>query len=1263
MSTTHQTPSKSLAGAPALVFADSNGRETKTQPDFSSDQHNATPLSEGKGYVSEAATLASVIVPVVSSNEREQAPPLPSGQLLAEAVPEAVKPQPIPILRALMPVIMIVAVVAMVGLMVLSGGSLNPMMMIFPLMMGMSMLMMFSPPPSEDTDELRRTYLRHLGSLRQKAVDNAKAQRVHQLFFHPDPRYLWSQVGTHRMWERSSECSDAFAVRVGVGTTELCTPIVVGDPGAAEDLDPVCAVSLRQVVRNVGHVQRVPVVLALSAFPVLSITGRNAAEVARAIVLQLVFHHGPEIVGITALGRDRSWTKWLPHTKEPESAVFRVLLIDETVDVDQALMTGKYSCIIDVGSHRASSLRSWAEYEGLVLHAEEQIGVETEVGVEDIAIPDLITMDEAGTLARAMTKYRRADNNSSASSMDLRKLLGVNEINTEVVRSLWQPRGQRRLSVPIGLTQHSTPIVIDIKESAQGGIGPHGLCVGATGSGKSELLRTLVVALASTHSPEDLNLVLVDFKGGATFLGLDGLPHTSAVITNLEEESILVERMHDAIAGEMTRRQELLRKAGNFANATEYNAARKSDPTMQPLPALFIVVDEFSELLGQHPDFADLFVAVGRLGRSLQIHLLLASQRLEEGRLRGLDSHLSYRIGLKTFSASESRQVLGVPDAYSLPSKPGAGFLKSGSEELTRFRASYVSGPMMVSKQEQVSVAASGGVRLFNGWEDLVVESNVDEVIDPRGFTLVDAVVEAAKEVAGERNLKAHQMWLPPLPKEMPLANVVEPVGKLCAAIGIIDRPYQQRQDPFVVDLSGQNGHVAVCGGPQTGKTTALHSLVLSLCLTHTTHEIRFYVLDMSSSILSGLGNLPHTAGVARKNEDEKVRRLVDEVCGLIDAPEERHTFVIIDGWHVLTKEYEDLADKLSLIASEGLSARVHLLVSTVRWTAIRPAVRDLITTRIELKLGESLDSVVDRKAQQKLPARAGLGLTPAKEYMLIALSSVQDQQHVLNVTGSQDPVPALRLLPHVIGRAEVTAALGASAGRDHIPLGVGGPRLEPVTWDLSHSQHIVIVGSQGSGKTTAVRTIIEGITDLGRDDARIIMVDYRRSHLGAIMQEMLAGYCANTDQAEETISALVNTLKERLPGPDITPQELAERSWWSGPELFLVIEDFDLLPDGVLHALHPLLPHSRDIGLHVVVARKAGGIGRALFQPFLSSLRDQTPHVMLLDADKEEGQIFGIKPVHLQSGRANYSERGTHAGLMHIATPNSLISTNHREA
>ena len=238
------------------------------------------------------------------------------------------------------------------------------------------------------------------------------------------------------------------------------------------------------------------------------------------------------------------------------------------------------------------------------------------------------------------------------------------------------------LRAPIGFS--SSPVYLDIKEAALGGIGPHGLCIGATGSGKSELLKSVVVSFAHQHTAEELNFILVDFKGGASFLGLERLPHTSAVITNLADEAGLVDRMQDSLLGEMHRRQERLRRA-NMTTAAEFNRAFPGK-----MPALFIVVDEFSELLHARPEFAEVFAAIGRLGRSLRMHLLLASQRLEEGRLRGLESHLSYRIALRTFSAVESRSLIGSTAAYELPSQPGAAIL--AAQDQVRFQSAYVSG-------------------------------------------------------------------------------------------------------------------------------------------------------------------------------------------------------------------------------------------------------------------------------------------------------------------------------------------------------------------------------------------------------------------------------------------------------------------------------------------------------------------------------------------------------------------------------------------
>ena len=242
------------------------------------------------------------IVEPVTWPERDPAPPLPTEPLIAEAVPQAVRPAPKPLLKVLMPVIMVAMVLAMVALMILTSGQLNPMVLIFPMMMGMSVLMMFAPPEGDDTDEVRRTYLRHLGALRAKATDHAAMQRRHEWHRHPDPATLWSTLGSRRMWERTQDDQDCLEIRFGLGVTRLDPAINVSDSGAPEDLDPVCAVSLRHTIRDVGSVQSMPVSVQLQAFRFIGLNGAGAHDLARALVVQLLYHHGPEVVGIKAIG-------------------------------------------------------------------------------------------------------------------------------------------------------------------------------------------------------------------------------------------------------------------------------------------------------------------------------------------------------------------------------------------------------------------------------------------------------------------------------------------------------------------------------------------------------------------------------------------------------------------------------------------------------------------------------------------------------------------------------------------------------------------------------------------------------------------------------------------------------------------------------------------------------------------------------------------------------------------------------------------------
>ena len=391
-------------------------------------------------------------------------------------------------------------------------------------------------------------------------------------------------------------------------------------------------------------------------------------------------------------------------------------------------------------------------------------------------VPDLTPPAAIETLARELAAVRlveeRRPEHPLSTSLELRELVGIADpADFDPVRA-WRPRAPDDfLRVAFAVGSAGERVQLDLKEPGQGGMGPHGLCVGATGSGKSEALRTIVLSLAMSHAPERLSMVLVDYKGGATFAGLETLPHCAAMISNLSDDSGLVDRLHDALFGEIKRRQHVLADAGNLPDITEYNRRRTGgDPRCAaPLPNLFVVIDEFGELLTAKPDFIELFLAIGRTGRSLGVHLLLASQRLEEGRLRGLESFLSYRLALRTFNVNESRVVLGSADAYELPPIPGSGYLKVDSTVYQRFRAGYVSSTYRPPPSESPAFDAPSGPAPFPLFNDtaafLQATEPVHHDVAAAEGTIAPTVLDVAVAALAAAGAQVNQIWLPPLPR------------------------------------------------------------------------------------------------------------------------------------------------------------------------------------------------------------------------------------------------------------------------------------------------------------------------------------------------------------------------------------------------------------------------------------------------------------------------------------------------------------------
>lgn len=1220
----------------------------------------------------------------------------------------------------------------------------------------------------------RREYLAYLSDLRETVRVAARKQRRHGGWIMPAPAALpFIAEERSRVWERQPGDETFLLARIGVADQPLSLTLEAPELPPLAQLDPVAASAAHRFMLTHEIQRDLPLGFPLGEYARIELVGPDEEAVrslARSLVASAATLHDPEDVIIAVLAGPAQigawdWVKWLPHAMssrvQDRLGPARMIAAspDDLMDMLPAQLASRsrftpgggitpHVVLVVDGVESASGLEGaqgvtvidlptrWDELDdpaiARVALAETPTTVRARrgeaapvaapaefidgAGRAQSFLPDAMTVAEAEATARRLMPLRPApmvvvDAPTTQGQAELTELLGLPDVRSVDFDQAWSPRLERdRLRVPIGQEPSGAPLVLDLKESASQGMGPHGVMVGATGSGKSEVLRTLVLALAMTHSPEQLNFVLVDFKGGATFAGMAEMPHVSAVITNLGSELALVDRFQDALQGEVVRRQELLRAAGNFANVGEYEAARRGGRSdLAPLPALLIVVDEFSELLTAKPEFVDSFLNIGRVGRSLHVHLLLASQRLEEGKLRGLDTYLSYRIGLRTFSASESRTIIGTPDAYTLPQEPGVGFLKSDTENLVQFRAAYVSG----RPRGTLGLDAGGAETVSGGPARVEVFTALAQPDDDVSTDEMDAAPAAIAAPAAEkrstfqiavdrmkdRGPEAHQVWLPPLAEPSPLDALMPDLaedpalglvsrrwreaGALTVPIGLVDIPLEQRRDHLTVSLGGAAGHVAIVGSPLSGKSTLARTLVSALALTGTPQELQFFVLDFGGGSFTAMQQHPHVSGVATRTEPEAVRRAVAEVEAVLDAREQYFrrnavdsietyrarrregrlddgfgdVFLVIDGWSTLRSEFEPLEARVQTIAARGLSFGVHVVVTANRWLEIRANLKDLIQTRLELRLGDPTDSDVDRKQAANVPVgQPGRGLSASKLQMLTAVPRVDGSDDPATIADGVtdmigrvaaawhgEPGPKLRLLPENITLDEVRALTEPGDGR--MLLGIEEAQLSPFGIDPRVEPHLFVYGDSGMGKSSFLRGVAKEIQRLYTPaEAKIFVVDYRRALLGEIPDDYLGAYLTSHDLATGGMNDLAQYFSTRIPGPDVTPTQLRERSWWKGAEGFILVDDYDLVATSQgnpLAVLQPLLAQAGDLGLHVILTRRSGGASRAAYDPIIQRFTDLGVTGILLGGNPEEGALIGrVKPERAAPGRAQIVSR-----------------------
>lgn len=554
------------------------------------------------------------------------------------------------------------------------------------------------------------------------------------------------------------------------------------------------------------------------------------------------------------------------------------------------------------------------------------------------------------------------------------------------------------------------------------------------------------------------------------------------------------------------------------------------------------------------------------------------------------------------------------------------------------------------------------------------------------------------------RGPAAHQVWLPPLETpatldqlfgdlvEDPALGLISPrwrsAGALTVPLGIVDVPLEQRRENLAISLGGAAGHMAIVGAPLSGKSTLARTALVALALTHTPQEVQFFVIDFGGGSFTGLQRFTHISGVATRSEPDIVRRTVAEVTSLLNAREvyfrqngidsidtyrQRRAqgladdgygdiFLMVDGWGTLRAEFEMLEPQIQAIAARGLTYGVHIIITASRWMEVRANIKDLIGTRIELRLGDPTDSEVNRKAAENVTAIPGRGLNENGLQMLTALPRIDGVDDASSLAGGIDDLvarvasawhgpagPKLRLLPSRISHADLRAVAAAASADGSEPreilLGIDEANLAPFSIDPVDEPLLYLYGDADSGKSSMLRGVVHEITRLyGPTEAKIFVVDYRRALLGEIPQEYLGAYLTSHEMTEGGMSELAQFFQSRIPGPDVTPDQLRSRSWWKGAEGFVLIDDYDLVSTSQgnpVAVLAPLLAQAADLGLHVILTRRTGGASRAAYDPIIQRMTDLGATGILLSGNPEEGQLIGkVKAIPAIPGRAQIVSR-----------------------